>query len=340
MALGGLALASCGTRRSAQVPLQLAGTEWQLLAYQEGNERQEAITERPGTLSFTVDKIAGSTGCNQYGGLYKLEESKLTTEAVFSTKMACRGRADVQERVFFAVLSAQPTVQQTDDGLVLSADKGTLYFKASPVKAPQSARALPAEAPAQERVAMAAAGSRFPEAVASTTGMFAYMADAAVFISCADNKRYPVAMEGGYLELERAYLSLMGDEAGKQAMLCAKATLMARDKMEGSGQTPTLVVSEMYSLSRQATCKTAIIRMAGEYYLEANAAMFSHCDDGQRYAIATDAAAAKTREAYQALNLLPGARVYAEVEGYLDSENPNRLHLSRLVGFKAGETCH
>jgi len=38
--------------------------------------------------------------------------------------------------------------------------------------------------------------------------MFRYLADAAQFEECLTGRSYPVAMEGDYLALERAYLAL------------------------------------------------------------------------------------------------------------------------------------
>lgn len=44
-----------------------------------------------------------------------------------------------------------------------------------------------------------------PSPVADTMhGLFRYQADAATFEDCATGARYPVAMEGGYLDVERA----------------------------------------------------------------------------------------------------------------------------------------
>jgi NlpE C-terminal OB domain len=44
-----------------------------------------------------------------------------------------------------------------------------------------------------------------PEPRQARTGMFTYMADAAVVQLCADGARLPVAMEGDYQALEAAY---------------------------------------------------------------------------------------------------------------------------------------
>lgn len=72
-------------------------------------------------------------------------------------------------------------------------------------------------------------------------GLFAYMADAALFEDCADGSRYPVAMEAGYLELERAYLE-QRTEPGAPLLVLIRAGVEKRPPMEGDGEINTLIV--------------------------------------------------------------------------------------------------
>jgi len=74
-------------------------------------------------------------------------------------------------------------------------------------------------------------------------GLFTYMADAALFEDCSTGRRYPVAMEGGYLELERAYLE-QRTEPGAPLLVLIRARSEKRPPMEGDGEIDTIVVEE------------------------------------------------------------------------------------------------
>jgi heat shock protein HslJ len=341
--LGAWLLAGCGAK---QQPLLLADTHWQLTAYETQGRRHSAHSDRAAHLDFTADKFSGNTGCNNFGGQYRLTGDQLKGEGVYATKMAClAGNASEQERVFLAVLGATSTAVRTaEGGLALTAGEMRLFFVPAAAQGDGSAKAEPepepmpepsttdmAAAPA-ERTASPTPVWRLPEPEPALRGMFAYLADAAVFISCTDKKRYPVAMEAGFVELERSYLALMGDEAGRQALLVAKGAIRSRDKMDGRGKTPTVVVDGIYSLHREANCTTPIERLAGDYVLDGGQPRFKDCANGKGYAAHSEAAL----RAYRALKLPSGAAVYGEVEGFTDADG---LHITRLLGFRAGETC-
>jgi len=72
-------------------------------------------------------------------------------------------------------------------------------------------------------------------------GLFVYMADAAVFEGCSSGRRYPVAMEAGYLELERAYLE-QRTQPGEPLLVIIRARVEKRPPMEGDGELDTIVV--------------------------------------------------------------------------------------------------
>lgn len=85
-------------------------------------------------------------------------------------------------------------------------------------------------------------------------GTFQYMADAASFGDCLMGKRFPVAMTGDFLELERAYLG--ADHAPGEAVLVSiEGHLEQRPKMEGSGTTENVVVDRFVAVSPDGRCK-------------------------------------------------------------------------------------
>lgn len=89
--------------------------------------------------------------------------------------------------------------------------------------------------------------------VESTTGMFQYMADAPLITLCATDKRYPVAMEGAYIELERAYLE-SGVEPGSKAWVQIRGQPEERPAMEGEGSRAFFLVDQFLGIDPDRQC--------------------------------------------------------------------------------------
>lgn len=89
-------------------------------------------------------------------------------------------------------------------------------------------------------------------------GMFRYLADAASFEECLTGRSYPVAMEGDYLALERAYLALPRSDPGAPVMTSFDGDLTRRPRMEGAGSVPTVVVRRFVGLWPGQSCERAM----------------------------------------------------------------------------------
>ena len=86
-------------------------------------------------------------------------------------------------------------------------------------------------------------------------GMFRYMADAADFAECSTGRHLAVAMEGGYIDLERAYTST--PKVGPPPvplMAWVEGSIAMRPPMEGPGPVPTLVVDRFLRLAAGEAC--------------------------------------------------------------------------------------
>lgn len=104
----------------------LTGSSWKLVTLQGSPvSGDEAIT-----LEFLADgKLAGSAGCNRYGGGYTLQGVAFQTGALFSTKMACPEPAMQQETAYLQALDAMRYAQVSDGKLLLvSPQMGFLTF--------------------------------------------------------------------------------------------------------------------------------------------------------------------------------------------------------------------
>jgi len=92
----------------------------------------------------------------------------------------------------------------------------------------------------------------------SLRGMFLDVADSARFTECVSGRSWPVAMEGDFLALQRAYLATRPaprEGALPEALLATvEATVVERPRMEGAGTQPTLLVERFVALSPGEAC--------------------------------------------------------------------------------------
>lgn len=93
-------------------------------------------------------------------------------------------------------------------------------------------------------------------ASARMIGEFTYFADAALFSPCGSDRRYPVAAEGDYLALERAYLRDR-QAPGEALVAVLEAQLAPREGMEG-GTRETLVIERTVGAVPGLTCERAL----------------------------------------------------------------------------------
>jgi copper homeostasis protein (lipoprotein) len=87
-----------------------------------------------------------------------------------------------------------------------------------------------------------------------TSGLFIYMADAAVITLCADGSRMPVAMAGGFRALQAAYQKAR-PAPGEALLARVEGRIVSRPSMEESlPPRDTLVVDRFISLSAHGSC--------------------------------------------------------------------------------------
>lgn len=93
-----------------------------------------------------------------------------------------------------------------------------------------------------------------PPGARALRGMFTYFADAATFRPCADGAVVPVAMEGEFLALQRAYLDARA-EPMQPMLVDVEGRMLSRPSME-AGKPPrrTLVVDRFVGAFPRETC--------------------------------------------------------------------------------------
>ncbi len=84
-------------------------------------------------------------------------------------------------------------------------------------------------------------------------GMYSYMADANMFVSCDKKMRMPVEMKGKYLDLERQYLRTV--DGGVEVYVRLKGRVKKVPPMEGDKEIDALVITEVLELSKDKKCE-------------------------------------------------------------------------------------
>lgn len=90
-------------------------------------------------------------------------------------------------------------------------------------------------------------------------GMFRYLADAARFEECLTGRSYPVAMEGDFVALQRAYQSARA-EPGAAMMASFDGRIEPSPSMEGSRPVPTVIVDRFIGVWPGQRCERAMSR--------------------------------------------------------------------------------
>jgi len=120
-----LVLVGCGEPGSSTPPLTLAGTTWRALSV----AGRSPVADREPTISFDVDRVRGSGGCNQFGGSYSYVADVLVFGELTMTLMGCPEPIGSIEAAFVATLTALKGATIDDSGrLVLDGPVGQVLL--------------------------------------------------------------------------------------------------------------------------------------------------------------------------------------------------------------------
>ena len=113
-----LGLSACSTpsTEAADLPGSLVGTSWRAATIAGA----PVLAEAPITLDFVAaDRIAGSGGCNRYGGGLAMADGRLRIGPLMGTRMACAPAIMAQEDRFLALLEAGERLERDGADLLL-----------------------------------------------------------------------------------------------------------------------------------------------------------------------------------------------------------------------------
>ena len=111
-------------------PASLAGTRWVLI--EAGGTR---VPPRPPvTLNFEAGRFGGHSGCNGYGGEYRIEGRRIVVGLVSSTLVGCSGPVgDVEQLLFRAIGGAFEVAHRRGHSLtILREGRPALLFAPAP----------------------------------------------------------------------------------------------------------------------------------------------------------------------------------------------------------------
>ncbi len=86
------------------------------------------------------------------------------------------------------------------------------------------------------------------------SGMYSYMADAAIFKDCKNGTKYPVAFEADHISLERAYLQT-NHSVGKPLKVNLIGEITKQDGMDNQKDIPTLIVKKFLNIIPKESCQ-------------------------------------------------------------------------------------
>lgn len=128
------------------------------------------------------------------------------------------------------------------------------------IKGPDTLRALDLRgAPIDSRLPyeLRSDGRLQPFDVATNLGgEMTYMADAARFTECLTGRSYPIAMEGGFVEMQRGYAAAV-KRPGAPVYVTFEGSIVDRPPMEGAGTVRTVVVQRFINAWPGQRCERA-----------------------------------------------------------------------------------
>ena len=192
--------------------------------------------------------------------------------------------------------------------------------------------------PACQRPAAEAAKTLMIGTDTTLYGMFAYMADAAIFVRCSDGRRFPVVMEEKFGQLERSYLQLVGEEGGRRVLLACHGRLVSRPtESAAKGVGESLLVDTVFSLSTELDCRDRPVRWVGKYWRRQEESLFLPCGSDEVLRIAGGSTESTLGMIWDKDAGSVGEAWYVDMEGVKRPDG--RLYPTRILTIAVDNDC-
>ena len=121
-----LALSACAAGNGGAASLI---SSWKLTSLGPANSSIPAVPGTEAGITFNNDgTVTGNSGCNGFGGNYKVEGDKITFDQITSTLMACDEPRMTQEEAVHRVLTGTATYKIQGNTLTLTNNDLALVF--------------------------------------------------------------------------------------------------------------------------------------------------------------------------------------------------------------------
>jgi heat shock protein HslJ len=121
------ALSAC-TAKNGGSSASLIGS-WKLTAHGSADSPTPAVADSQAGLTFNQDgTVTGNSGCNGFGGNYKVEGDQIMFDQIVSTLMACDEPRMAQEDVVHKVLTDTATYKIEGNTLTIMNNDLVLVF--------------------------------------------------------------------------------------------------------------------------------------------------------------------------------------------------------------------
>jgi len=105
---------------------------WTLTSYGPGASPIPSVADSQASITFNNDgTISGNSGCNSFGGEYKVDGDQVTFNALVSTLMACSEPLMAQEGIVYQVLNGTASYEIKGEILTISNNGMVLVYTAA-----------------------------------------------------------------------------------------------------------------------------------------------------------------------------------------------------------------
>jgi putative lipoprotein len=128
-------LGACSMEPAEPAANPLAGTSWDLESYGSIGGGTPAVTGSVATLEFgSVNEVAGSGGCNSFGGMVEVQGTSIAFSDITSTLMACEDAAvmDQEAALLTGLNTAERYAVSAGELVIFYGDDQALYFSDGP----------------------------------------------------------------------------------------------------------------------------------------------------------------------------------------------------------------
>lgn len=129
-------------------------------------------------------------------------------------------------------------------------------------------------------------------------GEFIYMADAAVFFECGSNRKMAVLFQKDFIELEKTYRKVMGEDVGQRAYIVVDAELKPKD-IGQEGLDWALIINDVQSVTKGIKCTAPVQKFEGVLRIESGRLILKDCATAKDIKLAQSGAYSYMMEAFR-----------------------------------------